>query len=148
MAAFRIGALASQSGVSRDTIRYYERYGLLGKALRTPAGYRVYTEPAVKRLRVIGNARRFGFSLAEIRSFMQVREAGGAPCQQVRTAAEERLRGVERQIEELGARRDAMRATLAQWNATLSRTPQGAPAGLLEGDLNLPDAPRGVPRRR
>ncbi len=148
MAAFRIGQLAAASGVTRDTIRYYERFGLLGQTLRTPAGYRVYSEPAIKRLRVIANARRFGFSLAEIRSFMTVREAGGAPCREVRLAAEARLQSVESQIEELTARRNAMRKTLSRWSAALARTPDGMPAHLLEGHLDLPDAPRGVPRRR
>ena len=138
MSTLRIGEVASRTGFSRDAIRYYERLGLLGHPLRTAAGYRVYGEQSLKRLRVIRNAKRFGFSLSEIRAFMKVRDAGGAPCVQVRKAAERRLQEVDEQLRELSRVRLTMRRTLEQWDAKLAATPAGARAGLLEDDVDLP----------
>jgi DNA-binding transcriptional MerR regulator len=143
MSSIRIGDLAAMSGFSRDTIRYYERIGLLGAPPRTDGGFRVYGEQTVKRLRVIRNARRFGFALTEIRGFMRVRDAGGAPCAEVRGAAERRLAEVDAQIRELTELRRGMRRTLSRWNDRLSATPNGTRAGLLEGEIALPE-----PRRR
>src|SRR6185436_17877573 len=146
MSTFRIGDVAAMTGFSRDAIRYYERLGLLGRPLRTDAGYRVYGEQSLKRLRVIRNARRFGFSLGEIRAFMSVRDAGGAPCAEVRRAAERRLVEVDDELRHLERLRDAMRRTLNQWDAKLSATPAGARAGLLEDEIALPE--RGESLRR
>jgi DNA-binding transcriptional MerR regulator len=143
----RIGQLASQSGASTDTIRYYERMGLLGRPPRSDAGYRLYPDQALNRLRVIRNARRFGFSLAEIRGFLAVRDRGGAPCAEVRRAAERRLAEVESQIAELARTQQAMRDTLARWNDVLAATPAGHPAGLLEYESLLPE-PRAPLGRR
>lgn len=134
----KIGDLAALSGLSRDTIRYYERIGVLGVPQRTDGGYRVYGEQALKRLNVICNARRFGFSLSEIRQFMKVRDSGGAPCAQVHRAAQRRLSEVDAQMRELATLRRGMRTTLKHWNEKLEATPAGRRAGLLEGDLRLP----------
>ena len=71
------------SGVSPDTIRYYERLGLLPRPVRSAAGYRQCSRGIVKRLMLIRNAQRFGFSLRAIGGFLRVREAGGAPCRDV-----------------------------------------------------------------
>jgi DNA-binding transcriptional MerR regulator len=146
MSTLRIGEVAATTGFSRDAIRYYERLGLLGHPLRTDAGYRVYGEQSLKRLRVIRNARRFGFSLAEIRAFMKVRDAGGAPCAEVRRAAERRLAEVEDELRQLEHLRGAMQRTLEQWDAKLSATPAGSRAGLLEDEVALPEPGRS-PRR-
>jgi DNA-binding transcriptional MerR regulator len=139
---FRIGEVAALSGFSRDAIRYYERLGLLGRPLRTDAGYRVYGEQSLKRLRVISNARRFGFSLAEIRDFMKVRDSGGAPCAEVRRAAERRLGEVDDELRHLERLRDAMQRTLNQWDAKLSATAAGGRARLLEDEVALPEPGR------
>jgi len=127
-----IGRLAAASGVSVDTIRYYERIRLLPKAQRTPAGYRIYPPPVVKRLHVIRGAQRFGFSLDELAAFLRVRDAGGTPCRDVRAAAERILDAVDRQIHDLAAARTRMRRTLHDWDAALAATPAGRPAHLLE----------------
>jgi DNA-binding transcriptional MerR regulator len=137
VAGLRIGELAARSGFSRDTLRYYERIGLLTRAPRTDGGYRVYSEQMLNRLRVIRNARRFGFSLAEIREFMKVRDSGGAPCGAVRRAAERRMAEVESQLNELKRLRRAMATTLTNWDKKLAVTPSGSRAGLLEDDLDI-----------
>lgn len=128
----RIGEVARRAGVSADTIRYYERLGLLPAPHRSASGYREYSEVIVSRIAVVRNAMRFGFSLREIGGFLRVRESGGKPCHQVRKAAQAILERVEAQIAELTATRDTMRDTLATWDVRLATTPENLPARLLE----------------
>jgi len=128
----RIGQLAERSNVSADTIRYYERIGLMPKAARTSAGYREYGDSAVDRVRLVQNALRFGFSLKQVGAFLGVRQSGGAPCKNVRAAGAQVLEAIERQIAELIASRESIRETLNQWDQRLSQTPEGRPAHLLE----------------
>ena len=72
--SLRPGSLAKETGVSPDTIRHYERIGVLPKAARTRAGYRIYPESAVERVRVVQRALRVGFTLAELAEVLKVRE--------------------------------------------------------------------------
>jgi DNA-binding transcriptional MerR regulator len=81
--AFRSGSLAKAAGVSPDTIRHYERIGVLPRALRTEAGYRIYPASAVERVLVVQRALRIGFTLAELAEVLKARDAGGAPCRRV-----------------------------------------------------------------
>lgn len=127
-----IGKLASASGVTADTIRYYERLGLLPRPDRTPAGYRQYSSTGLDRLALVRNAQRFGFSLREIAGFLRVRDSGGKPCREVRQAAERKLDALDQQIADLVAMRDFMATTLTLWDHTLAQTPAGRPALLLE----------------
>jgi len=127
-----IGKVAREAGVSVDTIRYYERVGLLPKPARTPAGYRTYSPAVINRLAVVRNAQRFGFPLKAIAGFLRVRESGGKPCHDVRAAAERMLDAVDRQIAELVATRRQMRKTLKSWDVVLAHTPADRPAHLLE----------------
>src|SRR5580765_689886 len=127
-----IGEVAARTGESRDTIRYYERVGLVPKPIRTPAGYRQYREGIVNRLALIRHAQRFGFSLREIAGFLGVRDGGGKPCHDVRAAAGRMLEAVDRQIAELVDTRRRMKATLKAWDAKLATTPADRPAFLLD----------------
>ena len=127
-----IGKVAALAGVSADAIRYYERLGLFTKPTRTRAGYRVYPPEIVKRLNLVRNAQRFGFSLREIAGFLRVRDTGGAPCRTVRAAAEQLLEAIDRQIADLGARREEMRKTLRGWDRRFEEMPAGTPRRLLE----------------
>jgi DNA-binding transcriptional MerR regulator len=127
-----IGDVAAATGASRDTIRYYERLGLVPKPARTAAGYRQYRSGIVKRLALIRNAQRFGFSLTEIAGFLGVRDRGGKPCDDVRAAGERMVLAIDRQIAELVATREQMRKTLKTWDDTLAATPPERPAYLLE----------------
>ena len=128
----RIGEVAKRSGVSADTIRYYERIGLLPKAPRTTAGYREYGVSAVDRVRLVQNALRFGFSLKQVGAFLQVRQAGGAPCKHVRAAGTQILEAIEQRIAELTPSRESIKETLELWDRRLSQTPEGRQAHLLE----------------
>jgi DNA-binding transcriptional MerR regulator len=132
-AMLTIGQVARLAGVTPDTIRYYERLGVLPRPPRTPAGYRQYHETIVDRLRTVRNAQRFGFSLKDLARFMRVRETGGKPCHDVRAAAQRMLEAVEHQISELTLARRDMQRTLQAWDQKLAATPERQPARLLEG---------------
>jgi MerR family copper efflux transcriptional regulator len=129
--ALRIGEVAERAGISADTLRYYERLGLLPNVRRTPSGYREYSPCAVERVRFIRNALRFGFALDEIAGFLRASAAGNAPCKQVRAAGEEILLRVDGKIKELQAARKAIHKTLADWDRRLANAPAGKPARLL-----------------
>ena len=140
-----IGQVAGRTGETRETIRYYERIGLVPKPMRTPAGYRQYRDGVVNRLALIRNAQRFGFSLREITAFLGVRDGGGKPCHDVRAAAARILDAMDTQIAELVATRKRMKATLKSWDATLAATPVDRPAFLLD---SLKPGPLSASRRR
>ena len=83
-ATLSAGQLARLSFVSTDSLRHYERVGVLPKPRRTPAGYRQYPPEAVARVRMIRRALALGFTLRELARVLRVREKGGAPCREVR----------------------------------------------------------------
>jgi DNA-binding transcriptional MerR regulator len=130
--ALRAGELARLCGVSTDTLRHYEHVGVLPRAPRSPAGYRLYPPVAEGRVRMVRRALAMGFSLAELARVLRVRERGGVPCGEVRRLAAVKLEELERRLEELGELRDHLRALLAEWDTRLSRTPAGMRAELLE----------------
>lgn len=128
----KVGEIAFRAGVSRDTVRYYEKLGLVPRAARTASGYRQYPESAVERIRLVRSASRFGFSLNELATFFHACGQGTPPCRSVRAAGGRLLDALEQQLAEMTTTRDAMRATLQEWDDRLSRTPPGKPARLLE----------------
>jgi DNA-binding transcriptional MerR regulator len=127
-----IGQLAKTAGVSVDTVRHYERLGLIPKAARTNAGYRRYPTATIDRITLVRHALRFGFSLRDIAGFLRVRASGGMPCRDVRAAATRILTAVDQRIAELTAARTEMERTLRNWDRRLARTPADRPAHLLE----------------
>ena len=127
----RIGELARTSGVPVDTIRFYERQGLLPRPARTQNGYRLFPEGAVTRLQMIRNAVRFGFPLRQVARFLKVRDGGGAPCDQVRVAGQQLLEQMDAKIAELAAARAAMASTLHDWDRRLAKAGAGKRAHLL-----------------
>jgi DNA-binding transcriptional MerR regulator len=126
------GELAKLAGVSPDTLRHYERIGVLPRPPRTPAGYRRYPASALERVRLIRRALAIGFSLDELRRVLQVRDRGGAPCRKVRDLAATKLAELDRRIAEFQALRDRLRAILDDWDARLDGAPDGQPVRLLE----------------
>jgi MerR family copper efflux transcriptional regulator len=99
MAAMTIGRLAKQAGVNIDTIRYYERNGLLPKPVRRASGYREYQPVDLKRLRFILRAKDLGFSLAEIAELLSL--SAGRDIRGVKRRAEQHLEQVVHRIKEL-----------------------------------------------
>lgn len=96
-----IGRLAKAAGVNIDTIRYYERHGLLPRAPRRESGYREYAAEDVARLSFIRRAKELGFSLADIGELLSLSQDRRSDMRGVKRKAEERLADVERKIEEL-----------------------------------------------
>ena len=123
--------MAKQAGVSPDTLRYYERIGLLFGILRSDSGYRLYQESVLEQITIVRNALRFGFSLKQVANFLRARQAGHAPCHAVRAAGEEILSRVNEQIRELHQARSDIQKTLRDWDRRL-RERQGEPALLLQ----------------
>ena len=126
-------AAARATGVSTDTLRHYERKGLLPRVHRTQSGHRRYSPAIIQRVLLIQRALVIGFSLNDLTRVLAVRDRGGAPCHNVRALVGERLRALERQIDDLVALRDELRTLLAQWDVTLAQTPNGKRAHLLDG---------------
>jgi len=97
----RIGELAGKLDLNTQTIRYYERIGLLPRPDRTEAGYRIYGEEDERRVRFIKNAREVGLALGEIKEMLALHERGEAPCAYVTEAISRRAGEIERQIQQL-----------------------------------------------
>ena len=106
----RIGQLATQTGYSVRTIRFYEQSGLLPAPQRTPAGYRSYDQDAVTRLRFVRSAQTLGLSLAEIADVLRVRDHNGPPCSYVAQLLDIHISALDTRIQELIALRDELRA--------------------------------------
>jgi DNA-binding transcriptional MerR regulator len=124
--------VAHVTGVSTDTLRHYERKGLLPRVARTAVGYRRYSAASVERVLLIQRALVVGFSLEDLKRVLSTRDGGGAPCQSVRELVGQRLHGLDQRIVELSALRDELRGLLSEWDAKLAHTPQGQRAHLLE----------------
>ena len=127
-----VGQLARAAGVKPSTVRYYEQIGVIARPMRTAAGYRVFTEQAIRRLTLVRTAQRFGFSLREISAFFRTRDAGGRPCETVREAAAQMLTTIDAEIGALQAKRRQVRRTLRRWDDMLARIPPDGRAFLLE----------------
>ena len=122
----QIGQLAKRVGVSVQTIRFYERRGLLPKPQRKDSGYRIYGEEDLRRLRFIRQAKALRFALEEIGELLRMREKGLSPCCDVIRIGERHLQEVARQIAELERFRDELTRAIKQWKR--SGKPQ-LPAG-------------------
>ena len=99
--ALTVSALATQAGLSADTVRYYERVGLLPPPDRSAAGYRLYDQDALGRLRLIKGAQRAGLRLREIGELLQVADRGQCPCGHTETLLRGRLAEVQAELERL-----------------------------------------------
>ncbi len=97
----KIGQLAAKTSIGIETIRYYERRGLIEEPPRTPSGYRDYPTEAVKRIAFIRNAQRSGFTLREISGLLALENTAGNVCSEVRHRAEERRTEIHLRIEGL-----------------------------------------------
>ena len=113
MGTLTIGRLASAVEVGIDTVRFYERAGLLKKPPRTAAGYRLYAESDVARLRFIRRAKALGFSLEEIAELLRLNDGRGRRGT-VRALAERRVAEIEEKLSALTRMRDTLRHLVHQ----------------------------------
>ena len=104
----RIRAFADAAGVSVDTVRYYEKEGLLAPPPRTPGGQRDYGPDALRRLAAVRRAKALGFTLAEVRDLLRLGADPGADAAAVRARATDRLAETEAQIANLERQRDEL----------------------------------------
>jgi DNA-binding transcriptional MerR regulator len=135
--------VARRAEVSVDTVRHYEKLGLLGSVERSAAGYRRFRPGAPQRIVEIRSALDLGFGLAELVVAVRSRERGHAPCGAVRELLAAKRVELDREIALLKQRRRLIEETLETWDRRLKSSPAGQPVGLLFGH-GIPESP--VPR--
>lgn len=126
------GELAKAAGVSTDTLRHYERKGVLRRPRRAANGYRQYPPDELERVLLVRRALAFGFTLDELARVLSARDRGAPPCKEVRALAAGKLAEVEERLAQLLELRDELRATLKDWDGRLARTQDGGRAALLD----------------
>jgi len=109
----QIGQLAQRADVPIDTVRYYERHGILPAPARQASGYRLYGDDDVARLRFVRRAKALGFTLAEIRELLALSGRRADDMAGLKAAATEKLGDVEHKLEELTRIRDGLQALVA-----------------------------------
>ena len=103
-----IGELAKKAGVNIETIRYYERRGLIADPPRNKSGHRQYSEEAVKRTEFIKKCQALGFSLNEIQEILELRITPESTCAEMKSRVSEKLADVDQKINEIAHIRDAL----------------------------------------
>ena len=106
--ALAIGKVARQAGIGVETIRFYERTGLLEEPPRNVSGYRQYSSEAVVKLRFIKKAKQLGFSLKEIEEFIALRHKQDATCGDIKAQAEQKIKNIEERIRDLTKMKEAL----------------------------------------
>ncbi len=112
--ALKIGEVAERGGVNLQTIRYYEREGLLPEPPRLASGYRMFPEKTVRRVKFIKRAQELGFRLAEIRELLSLRLDHHRSSSEVRALAEAKISDIEEKIRTLKAMKKALSRVTAQ----------------------------------
>lgn len=139
-----VGNLAKQAGVNPKTIRYYEAVGLLPPAPRGENRYRLYPKETIALLQFIAKAKAFGFTLAEIREIVGLRQEGRQPCPHVRILVEQKVADLDRMLTDLITLRKRLKRLLVEWMARQKH--QGSPAVVcphIEGEPFQKPSPRG-----
>lgn len=117
-----IGELAASVGIKPDSVRFYERCGLLPKPRRSASGYRVYDENAIAQLRFIKKAQALGFSLDEVKRILRLPGRGRARCRSVLAMAEATLEETEVKLRSLQQFHDALARNVKRWRKAVSHT--------------------------
>jgi DNA-binding transcriptional MerR regulator len=128
----RIGMLARLTSLSPDTLRAYEKRGLVKPSARSRGRFREYEAGAVAQVRRVQNALALGFTLAQLSNFTRERAAGRPPCRKVKAAAEAKLRTVETELMRLNRLRDALNRTIRGWDNQLAAADGEHPLGFLD----------------
>jgi DNA-binding transcriptional MerR regulator len=126
MSRLTVSKLAEEVGTSTDTVRYYEKIGLLPETQRSASGYRLYGDEAVERLRFIKRAQRFGLKLDAIGELLDVRQRGLCPCGHTRTLLEARVVELDEEMSSLARLRQDIASMIdelptpsnADWHCT------------------------------
>lgn len=133
-----IGEVARAGGIGVETVRFYEKEGLLPKPARKPSGYRQYEPDVVRRIRFVQSAKELGFTLKEIRELLSLRVTRGKTCADVKQRAMAKLEDVDAKLADLRRMRDA----LAHLAATCTGTGPTSSCPLLDAlDIQGADTP-------
>jgi MerR family copper efflux transcriptional regulator len=108
MSGLTIGEVAKRANVHVETLRYYERRGLVARPPRSTSNYRLYPEEAVRRVRFIKRAQELGFSLNDLKELLSLRADPGAGCAEVRACAEVKMKDIDVKIGALTAMKHAL----------------------------------------
>lgn len=112
MQALTVSEVAKRAGVGSDTVRFYEREGLIDKPPRRPSGYRQYPEETVSLIRFIRRAQDLGFTLKEIDELISLRDGANRHRDEVRALATSKLQDIDRKLTRLQAMRSALAGML------------------------------------
>lgn len=110
---FTIGRLAKQAGVGIDTVRFYERRGLLPQPQRTASGYRLYSEDTINRIRFVRKAKQLGFTLDEIENLLKLQDQGGRKSE-VKEITTRKLGQIDAKIADLSRMRTVLETLAAE----------------------------------
>lgn len=110
METFTIGIIAKQAGVGIETIRFYERKGLIDNPPRRLSGYRQYPEETIDRLRFIRKAKELGFTLNEISELLELSTDASAKCSDVKDRAKAKIQDIGQKIQALSKMKNALSA--------------------------------------
>lgn len=113
MKGLRTGQVAKAAGVNSETLRYYERRGILARPARQKSGYRQYPQDTVRIVRFIKRAQQLGFTLNEIEELLALRADDSSNCDEVRVAALTKLDEIEVKLTQLSAMKDALTTLVA-----------------------------------
>lgn len=108
MRSLTVGELAERAGIHPESVRFYETQRLMPEPVRTRAGYRMYTEVSVRRIRFIKRAQELGFSLKEVKELLAFSEDRGLDCSDVRALAQAKVVEISSKIETLESMRRAL----------------------------------------
>ncbi|HXG83331.1 MAG TPA: heavy metal-responsive transcriptional regulator [Pyrinomonadaceae bacterium] len=136
-----IGELAKIVNVSADTLRHYERKGVIASPVRSPKGYRLYSPETIERVRLVRRALAVGFTLDELAAILAEREKGGTPCQQAFSLATSKLDDLKERIIEMQNLRDELQTLVLDWCERLDKNESDKkPAFLLETLIGANDS--------
>ncbi len=110
----KIGELSKKSGAGIETIRYYERKGLLADPVRSPSGYRHYEASVVERLQFIRRAKELGFTLAEIKEILALWFDANTRCEHVRQRAEQKIADIEEKVRSLHKMKRSLKKVISE----------------------------------
>ncbi len=110
----RIGEVANKSHVGVETVRFYEREGLIALPKRNVSGYRQYSESAIKQIQFIKHAKTLGFSLKEIRELIKLKSTSDARCKSIKSTAKAKIADIQEKIDALKRMKMALEPLVAQ----------------------------------
>lgn len=144
----KIGEVSKRSGIGIETLRFYEKGGLLSRPSRTGSGYRMYDSEVLERLAFIKRAQMLGFSLDEIKQIIAEKDAGQSPCPAVREVVRHRLEELDERMAQMRRYRRELAEALAEWDR--AGDVEGHICGLIEGTyIKHPISPqRAVGKKR